>query len=128
MAIVTAGVPLIQIHKADMKHKITYFGTKVSISELQLKLSKDKESVHKCDLNNSGANEDVEDGKFSEESSEDSDGNNVSKSEEINDESSTSPFKSAGCSQVSVLNDSGIGSPESKAVSSKKACLSFDIE
>ena len=61
VAIVTAGVPLIQIHKADMKHKITYFGT----------------------------NEDVEDGESSEESSEDSD---VSKSEEINDESSTSPF------------------------------------
>ena len=43
VAIVTAGVPLIQIHKADMKHKITYFGTKDSISEFQQKLSKDKE-------------------------------------------------------------------------------------
>ena len=85
---------------------------------------------------------DVEDGDSCEgsgdDSSEDSSGdsgddsvshgNDESKSELNNDESSTSPIKVASCSQDSDLNDSGIGSPESKAVSSKKVSLNFDIE
>ena len=93
------------------------------------KLSKDKDCVSKSEKVNSAV---IEDEESSEDSSEDSneDSNDSDMDEEAGskDESSTSPIKIASCSQASRLDDSGIGSPESKAVSSKKGCLEFDID
>ena len=129
IAIITEpGLPFVQIHTEHLHFKTVYYGSSQEIEKFKRILGKDKQMFAKEDSNHNNetaeslVTEDTESAEIEAEesiSSSSKPSTSISKdvftfTDEITDESSTSPFKVADITKtLDSTQDSGIGSPQS---------------